>query len=71
MRGNRRRGALRCDRDLFYNNRFTNRTGIPAATEARFTRLLLDAGLLQTVRESAGRQSAIYRFEPLMELVRV
>lgn len=56
---------------VFFNNRFTGRAGIPAATAARFTRLLLDAGLLQTVRESAGRKSAIYRFEPLMELVRV
>jgi Fic family protein len=56
---------------VFYNNRFTNRAGIPAATAARFTRLLLDAGLLQTIQESSGRKSAIYRFEPLMELVRV
>lgn len=56
---------------VFYNNRFTNRANIPVATAARFTRLLLDAGLLQPVRESAGRKSAIYRFEPLMELVRV
>jgi Fic family protein len=56
---------------VFLNSRFTKRAGIPAATAARFTRLLLEAGLLQTVREPAGRQSAIYRFEPLMELVRV
>ncbi len=56
---------------VFLNNRFTSRAGIPAATAARFTRALLDAGLLQTVREPAGRQSAIYRFEPLMALVRV
>ncbi len=56
---------------VFLNSRFTSRAGIPTATAARFTRMLLDAGLLQTVQESAGRQSAIYRFEPLMELVRV
>ena len=56
---------------VFLNNRFTSKAGIPAATAMRFTRVLLDAGLLQTVREAAGRQSAIYRFEPLMELVRV
>lgn len=56
---------------VFFNSRFTGHAGISAATAARFTRLLLDAGLLQTVKESAGRQSAIYRFEPLMELVRV
>lgn len=56
---------------VFYNNRFTGNAGIPANTAARFSRLLLDAGLLQTVREAAGRTPAIYRFEPLMELVRV
>lgn len=56
---------------VFLNSRFTSKAGISTATAARFTRLLLDAGLLQTVREAAGRQSAIYRFEPLMELVRV
>lgn len=56
---------------VFLNSRFTRQAGIPAPTAARFTRVLLDVGLLQTVREPAGRQSAIYRFEPLMELVRV
>jgi Fic family protein len=56
---------------VFLNSRFTRQAGIPTPTAARFTRLLLQAGLLQTLREAAGRQSAIYRFEPLMELVRV
>lgn len=56
---------------VFLNSRFTSRAGISPATATRFTRLLLDAGLLQTVREASGRQSAIYRFEPLMEIVRV
>ncbi len=35
------------------------------------SRILLDAGLLQTVREATGRTPGIYRFEPLMQLVRV
>lgn len=56
---------------VFFNNRFTQSAGIPAATAARFSRILLETGLLQQVREAAGRKSAIYRFEPLMELVRV
>lgn len=56
---------------VFLNSRFTAQTGLSAPTAARFNRLLLEAGLLQTLREAAGRQSAIYRFEPLMELVRV
>ncbi|BCU76554.1 hypothetical protein llg_12690 [Luteolibacter sp. LG18] len=61
-----------CFSNIFFRNSgFTNDSGIPAATAARFTRILLDEGLLQTVRPSSGRQSAVYRFEPLMQLVRV
>ena len=56
---------------VFLNSQFTSQAGIPPPTAARFTRVLLEAGLLQTVRDAAGRRSAIYRFEPLMELVRV
>jgi len=56
---------------VFKNNRFTQEAGIPAPTASRFTRKLLDEGFLHTLQESSGRKSAIYRFEPLMELVRV
>lgn len=56
---------------VFGNSRFTTRSGIPPQTAARFTRVLLQEGLLQTVIEAAGRRSAVYRFEPLMERVRV
>lgn len=56
---------------VFSNSRFTRESGIPGQTAARFTRVLLAEGLLQTVREPAGRRSAIYRFEPLMQRVRV
>lgn len=56
---------------VFRNSSFTNKAGIPTPTASRFTRLLLQEGLLETVTEAAGRKSAIYRFEPLMELVRV
>jgi len=56
---------------IFRNNGFTTESGIPAATASRFTRVLLDEGLLQTVRPAAGRRPATYRFEPLMERVRV
>lgn len=56
---------------VFPNSRFTSKAGIPSQTAARFTRVLLQEGLLQTVSEAAGRRSAIYRFEPLMERVRV
>jgi len=56
---------------VFSNSRFTRDAGITPQTAARFTRVLLQEGLLQTVREAAGRRSAIYRFEPLMQRVRV
>lgn len=56
---------------VFSNNRFTREAGIPVQTAARFSRVLLQAGLLQTVREASGRRPAIYRFEPLMAKVRV
>ncbi|MEP2776580.1 MAG: Fic/DOC family N-terminal domain-containing protein [Luteolibacter sp.] len=56
---------------IFQNSRFTRNAGISPQTAARFTRVLLQEGLLQTVREAAGSKSATYRFEPLMKLVRV
>ena len=56
---------------IFRNSRFTKDSGIPAATASRFTRVLMDDGLLQIVRPSAGQRPATYRFEPLMERVRV
>jgi Fic family protein len=56
---------------VFSNSRFTRTAGIPSQTAARFTRVLLQEGLLQVAREAAGRRSAIYRFEPLMRRVRV
>jgi len=56
---------------VFSNSRFTRSAGIPSQTAARFSRVLLQHGLLQVVREPAGRRPAIYRFEPLMRRVRV
>ncbi len=56
---------------VFSNSRFTRSAGIPPATAGRFSRLLLQEGLLETVRPASGRRSATYRFEPLMKLLRV
>lgn len=56
---------------VFRNNKFTSQSGISAATAARFTRTLLDEGIIQTVEEASGRRPALYSFEPLMNLVRV
>ncbi len=57
-------------RPVFRNNLFTNKSGIPGPTAHKFTRNLLDAGLLRTVAPSAGRRPALYAFEPLLSLVR-
>lgn len=56
---------------VFRNNKFTQQSGIPRSTAARFTRILVENDLLKTVEEAAGRRPALYSFEPLMELVRV
>ena len=45
--------------------------GIPQHTAARFTRILQEQGLIVPIREAAGRQSAIYSFEALLNLVRI
>ena len=56
---------------VFRNNKFTSNSGISTATAARFTRTLLDKGIIRTVEEASGRRPALYSFEPLMNLVRV
>ena len=55
---------------IFRNNRFTKRSGIPKQTAAKFTRTLAEKGLLTELIPSSGRRAALYRFEPLMEIVR-
>lgn len=56
---------------VFRNNKFTASSGIPTPTAVRFTKELLQNGLIQTVEEASGRRAALYSFEPLMRLVRV
>jgi Fic family protein len=56
---------------VFRNSRFTTNSGIPTASAARFTRVLLEKDLIATLEEASGRRPALYSFEPLMELVRV
>jgi Fic family protein len=56
---------------VFRNNKFTTKSGIPTASAARFTRVLLEKNLITTLEEPSGRRPALYSFEPLMKLVRV
>jgi Fic family protein len=57
-------------RPVFKNNIFTSRSGIPPATAHRFTRTLVERGLLATISPASGRRPAMYAFEPLLKLVR-
>lgn len=56
---------------VFRNSKFTAKSGIPKATAARFSRILVEEGYLSINEESSGRKSALFSFEPLMELVRI
>lgn len=56
---------------VFRNNKFTSSSGIPSASAARFTRIMLEEGIIKTLEEASGRKPALYSFEPLMKLVRV
>jgi hypothetical protein len=55
----------------FSNSRFTSKAGIPSQTAARFTRVLIAVrDCWQAVTEAAA-DVRVYRFELLMERVRV
>lgn len=56
---------------IFKGSKFSNSENIPHASAPRFLTLLLENNLLVKIEEGKGRRSARYRFEPLMELLRV
>ncbi|MFZ7304941.1 Fic family protein [Avibacterium avium] len=56
---------------VFRGNQLSEKTEISPASANRFVRTLHDKGLLMLKEESAGRKSALYSFEPMMNLVRV
>ena len=56
---------------VFRNSRLTQNSGIPSATASRFGPILQEHGLLKLLEPAAGRRSALYSFEPMLELVRV
>lgn len=56
---------------VFRSNKFAKKSGIPAPSAARFTRILLEKKLITTIEEASGRRPALYSFEPLLQLVRV
>ena len=56
---------------VFRNSRLSELANIPPATANRFTKALLEKGILTLKEEASGRKSALYSFERMMELVRV
>lgn len=54
----------------FRNNRFTGKAGIPVPTATKFSRRLLEAGLLRELQPASGRRAAFYAFEPLLQILR-
>jgi Fic family protein len=54
----------------FKNSRFTGHDRIPPHVAATMTRKLREAGILSQIVEGSGRRSAIYSFEPLVEILR-
>lgn len=55
---------------VFRNGRFKANSGIPSQTANRITNLLAKDGLLTVIEPAAGRRSALYAFEPLLQLTR-
>lgn len=56
---------------VFRNDRFVERSGIPATSARLLSRRLVKAGLLRTLQPAAGRRAALYAFDPLLDLLRV
>ena len=56
---------------VFRNDRFVDRSGIPATSARLLSRRLVDAGLLRTLQPAAGRRAALYAFDRLLDLLKV
>lgn len=54
------------DRPIFQSGDFVLRSGIPKQSAAPFLRTLREAGILQVLRESSGRRSAVLAFGELL-----
>ena len=56
---------------VFKNDRFVDRSGIPAASARALSRRLVEAGFLRTLEPASGRRAALYAFDPLLDLLKV
>jgi Fic family protein len=55
---------------VFKNDRFVEKSGIPATTARILSRRLVEAGLLRTLQPASGRRAALYSFDALLDLLR-
>lgn len=56
---------------VFRNDRFVERSGIPASSARALSKRLVEAGLLRTLQPASGRRAALYAFDPLLELLKI
>jgi Fic family protein len=56
---------------VFRNDRFVEKSEIPAASARALSRRLVDAGLLRPLMPASGRRAALYAFDPLLRLLDV
>ena len=56
---------------VFRTTKFVNSENISSTSAPRFIKALVDNKLITVIQEGSGRRAAMYRFEALMELVRV
>lgn len=56
---------------VFRNDRFVDRSGIPASSARSLSRRLVEAALLRTIEPAAGRRAALYAFDPLLDLLKI
>ena len=56
------------DVPVFRSSDFVDRAGIPKPTALRILKVLRDEGLLQPLREAAGRRPAILAFSELLNI---
>jgi len=55
---------------IFQNTKLSSQTDIPSHTANRFTRILCDKELLNTLRPASGSRPALLSFEPILTIIR-
>lgn len=56
---------------VFRNDRFIEKSGIPASSARSLSRRLVEANILRTIQPASGRRAALYAFDPLLDVLEV